>query len=128
MKSIDKAVETAQTGVSPLIFPEGTRNTNPEHLMDFKIGGIILALKCSIPVVPVVVAGHGQGAAKGTVWATPGPVLVKALPPLDTSAYTLKERERFKEDLYRAMDSAYTELKSEILAQSGAEAGDTHDA
>jgi 1-acyl-sn-glycerol-3-phosphate acyltransferase len=38
------------------------------------------------------------------------PVRLRALPPVDTSAYTLKDRERFKDDMYTLMNTAYQEM------------------
>lgn len=36
------------------MFPEGTRNKNPEKLLPFKKGAFRVAICCQIPIVPVV--------------------------------------------------------------------------
>lgn len=36
------------------MFPEGTRNKNPEKLLPFKKGAFRVAIVCQIPVIPVV--------------------------------------------------------------------------
>lgn len=113
MKSIEQAVEKAQAGANPLIFPEGTRNSDLSMLSDFKIGGMILALKCGLPVVPVVLAGAGKAMDRNSFTITPGTVKIKALPPIDPGKYTLKEREKFKQDVYKQMNSAYMEMMSD---------------
>lgn len=110
MKSIDRAVDAAHDGFCPLVFPEGTRNPDPSRLMDFKIGGIIVALKCAKPVVPVIITGTAEAMPKGGLLPRPVTVRVKALEPIDASAYSLKEREKFKDDLYQAMNETYREL------------------
>ncbi|SOB56892.1 1-acyl-sn-glycerol-3-phosphate acyltransferase [Pseudodesulfovibrio profundus] len=111
MKSLNEAVEKAKSGISPFIFPEGTRNTNLNELMDFKIGGMIIALKSGLPVVPVVMANTGKIMPKGKLIIDNRPVVrVKALPVIDPSEYTLKDREKFKDDLYAMMNKAYKEL------------------
>ncbi|NDV17874.1 1-acylglycerol-3-phosphate O-acyltransferase [Pseudodesulfovibrio sp. JC047] len=111
MKSLNEAVETAKNGISPVIFPEGTRNTELEDLMEFKIGGIIIALKSGLPVVPIVMTNTGLVMGKGQMIIDNRPVVrVKALPIIDPSAYTLKDREKFKDDLREMMRSAYKEL------------------
>jgi 1-acyl-sn-glycerol-3-phosphate acyltransferase len=112
MQSIDRAVAMAQSGISIIIFPEGTRSHDLSGLAEFKIGGIILALKCGCPVVPLVMAGSGDILPRGSLWLRPGRILVRALPPIDAAAeYTMKDRERFMADLRRRMNDTYTELR-----------------
>jgi len=45
MRSIDQAVALAREGVSIVVFPEGTRNPEPEPqaLQEFQVGGFVLA-------------------------------------------------------------------------------------
>ncbi len=111
MKSLNEAVEKAKSGISPVIFPEGTRNTNLEELMEFKVGGMIIALKSGLPVVPIVMTNTGRALGKGQYIVNNKPTIrVKALPIIDPSDYTLKEREKLKADLYEMMNTAYKEL------------------
>jgi 1-acyl-sn-glycerol-3-phosphate acyltransferase len=111
MKSLEAAVDTAKSGISPLIFPEGTRNPDLDKLMDFKVGGMVLALKCGLPVAPLVMEGTGKLLPKKHLFFNPDqPVRLRALPPVDTSKYTLKEREKFKDDMYALMNGAYQEM------------------
>lgn len=111
MKSLDAAVDSAKSGISPLIFPEGTRNPHLDKLLDFKVGGMVLALKCGLPVAPLVMEGTGKLLPKKRIFFNPDqPVRLKALPPVDTSKYTLKDREQFKDDMYALMNNAYQEL------------------
>jgi 1-acyl-sn-glycerol-3-phosphate acyltransferase len=111
MQSLNEAVETAKGGISPVIFPEGTRNRNLSELMDFKIGAMILALKAGLPVVPFVMTNTGRVMGPGDFVIDNRPVVrFKALPVIDPSRYTLKEREQFKNDLYAMMNTAYKEL------------------
>ncbi len=111
MKSLNEAVEISKKGFSPFIFPEGTRNTNLEELMEFKVGGMIIALKSGLPVVPIVMTNTGRIMGKGQGGLDNRPVVrVKVLPIIDPADYTLKDREKFKDDLYEMMNKAYKEL------------------
>jgi len=111
MESLNAAVETARSGISPLIFPEGTRNTRLDDLMEFKIGGMILALKCGLPVVPFVMTGTGRVMPKGArIIDNRHTIRFKALPVIDPAKYTIKDREAFKDDLREMMRTAYREL------------------
>ena len=111
MESLNQAVEVVKGGISPVIFPEGTRNTELDDLMEFKIGAMILALKCGLPVVPFVMTNTGRIMGKGDFVIDNRPVVrFKALPIIDPSRYTLKERETFKNDLREMMRAAYKDL------------------
>ncbi|BDQ35655.1 hypothetical protein SYK_00150 [Pseudodesulfovibrio nedwellii] len=111
MKSLNEAVEIAKNGFSPVVFPEGTRNLHLEDLMEFKIGGMIIALKSGLPVVPIVMTNTGLVMGKGQMIIDNRPVVrVKALPIIDPSEYTIKDREKFKDDLRAKMSAAYKEL------------------
>ena len=112
MRSIDQAVANAKSGLAMVVFPEGTRNPDPDPagLQEFQIGGMVLAIKTGLPVAPVIIEGSGRIWPKGSRWARPGTVKVRALAPIPAGAYTMKDRERFKNDLYAIMNPAYQEL------------------
>jgi 1-acyl-sn-glycerol-3-phosphate acyltransferase len=113
LKSIDHAVEQCRRGVSVVLFPEGTRATDYSRLQEFQIGGMIMALKCGLPVVPLIMHGSGPVMPKGAKTVRPRTVHVRALPPVDSSAYGLKEREKFRDEMRRLMNEAYKELAAE---------------
>jgi len=111
MKSLNDAVEKAKAGISPVIFPEGTRNKNPEELMEFKTGAMIIALKSGLPVVPIVVANTNKVMRPGKCTIENRQIIrFKALPVIDPSKYSIKEREQFKDDLYEMMSKEYKAL------------------
>ncbi len=132
MKSIEIAAQKARDGFSPVIFPEGTRNMRPEALLPFKIGAAVVALKCGRPIVPLVMAGSHRLLPKGLLSITPTVIRIKALPPLDVSQYTIKERELFRQDMYAVMNTAYQSLWREMggtvaEAPAAAECGEGDD-
>jgi 1-acyl-sn-glycerol-3-phosphate acyltransferase len=110
MKSLDAAVEACRRGVSVVIFPEGTRAPGGEKLGDFKIGGMIMALKCGVPVAPVIITGTDAILPRGAWLPTPGDVRLYALDPFDPSCrFTIKQRNEFRTWLKDLMDAAYQE-------------------
>ncbi len=114
MRSIDQAVKLVRAGRSIALFPEGTRSTDFNTLGDFKIGGLILALKAQAPVSPIIIMGTGEILPKSRPSLAPGrrKVVVKALPPVILGdRYSLKNREQFKNDLYDIMHTAYQEIR-----------------
>lgn len=110
MESIAKAAEVAAQGRSILVFPDGTRATDLDKLQPFNTGGMIVALKTTLPVAPVVVTGTGQALPKKALLLRRARIVVRALPPVQTQGvYTIKDRTRLKDDLYTLMDTAYRE-------------------
>ncbi len=58
MKMILTGIEYINKGISICIFPEGTRNPNPEQgLLPFKEGSLKMAEKTGCPVIPIAISG-----------------------------------------------------------------------
>lgn len=109
MKSIQEAIDKAKNA-SILIFPEGTRCN---QLGEFKIGGMILAIKSERPIVPVLISGTDKVLPKNSLRITPGPVAVKIFPVVETrNTYALKEREKLKEDMWNLMYAHFKETEA----------------
>jgi len=118
MQAIEYAASQAARGFSIVIFPEGTRGTDLSTLQDFKIGGMIMALKTGLPVVPLLITGTGTMLPKHALRLRPvREVRVHALTPIVTQGrYTVKDRENFKNDLYTLMNQEYLKLTGETHA------------
>lgn len=102
MKSIQEAIAKSEQA-SIIIFPEGTRC---EHLGNFKIGGMILAIKSGRPIVPVIISGSHAVLPKKSWRIRPGSVAVQIFPALEIQEhYTIKDRERLKQDIWNIMHS-----------------------
>jgi 1-acyl-sn-glycerol-3-phosphate acyltransferase len=55
MASIRAAKTMMDTGISVMIFPEGTREEHDDELLPLKKGGFVLALETGVPIVPLAV-------------------------------------------------------------------------
>jgi 1-acyl-sn-glycerol-3-phosphate acyltransferase len=91
MNSIDVAVKVLQSGVSLLIFPEGTRSPDG-RLRRFRKGAFTIAVRSGAPIVPTSIAGTQKIMKKGESWLNPGDVTVRFGPPIDPSRYEMNER------------------------------------
>lgn len=112
MRSMDQAADAAKRGLCMLIFPEGTRNPDVATVADFKIGGMVMALKCQRPVAPLIITGSGELLPKGEIIPKPGVVRVKALAPFEASErFTIKRREELRTWLHERMNTAYQDLR-----------------
>ena len=96
MASIDMAANSIRAGNSFLIFPEGTRSPTSE-LLPFKKGGFIMAIKAQAPIVPVAVSGGRESMRKGSWLVRPVLVDVRIGKPIETTGYTLDDRDQLIE-------------------------------
>jgi len=58
LESIKNAVVSIHKGMSPVIFPEGTRSRDPEgKLLPFKKGSLKVAIKSGAKIIPIAIDG-----------------------------------------------------------------------
>ena len=57
MQSLRAATDKMRSGLSVIVFPEGTRGPGDGTMLPWKKGGFVLALDAGIPIVPVAVRG-----------------------------------------------------------------------
>lgn len=55
LKTILTGIEKVKSGISICIFPEGTRNRNPEGVLPFKEGSFKIAEKSGCPIIPIAI-------------------------------------------------------------------------
>ena len=55
MQTILSAIDLVKEGISVCIYPEGTRNNNPDELMEFHKGSFKIAQRTNCLIVPVAV-------------------------------------------------------------------------
>jgi 1-acyl-sn-glycerol-3-phosphate acyltransferase len=97
IKSMDKAMRSLPTGVSVYVFAEGTRT--PDGLVqEFKKGGLMMAIRGKVPVLPVTVNGSWKYMPdRSSMSFTPGPIEVVVGDPIDTSTYTMRNLDELVE-------------------------------
>lgn len=83
---LKRAKEKIKEGVSVAIFPEGTRSVDG-HLLPFKKGGFLLALKTRTPVVPITINGSGALLPRGDWRIRAGVIEVIVSPPIPVEGY-----------------------------------------
>jgi 1-acyl-sn-glycerol-3-phosphate acyltransferase len=101
-KSLDAAAKKIKSGVSVLIFPEGTRSRDGK-IRPFKKGGFVLAIDSGVPIVPVVIKGTYAIMTKGKFRVNPGHVSMIVHKPIDTAAYTRETKEGLMENVRRVI-------------------------
>jgi 1-acyl-sn-glycerol-3-phosphate acyltransferase len=103
--SIEVAAEKMKNGVSFLIYPEGTRSLDG-RLLPFRRGAIALAIKAGVPVVPVACSGAHRVIPKKSYRITPGEVVVRFCPAIDSSQFSIARRNELAERVHAAIATA----------------------
>jgi 1-acyl-sn-glycerol-3-phosphate acyltransferase len=96
LKSLDAAAQRIAAGASVIIFPEGTRSQDGK-LQPFKAGGMLLAIKSGVELVPVAIMGTREILPKGRLLAQPGRVLIRVGQPVASRDFTTRQKQELAE-------------------------------
>ena len=104
-----------RAGDSILIFPEGTRSLDG-NIGEFKGGGLKLAHKMGVPVLPIAISGSLGIMKRGTWLVNPRKVKVKIGKPVNFAKNEDVDPETYKNSIKQLRDvvvELYTELEKE---------------
>lgn len=102
-------------GHSILLFPEETRSPTG-RILPFKAGGVLIALRAGVRIVPVGLSGVGKVRPKGSFLMRPGPVRVRYGSPVDPRDYGV----RGKRELLDALRAEVARLSGEAFDSGSA--------
>jgi 1-acyl-sn-glycerol-3-phosphate acyltransferase len=100
--AMERAAERLRGGLSLIVFPEQTR-TRTGELLPFKKGGVVLALRTGLPIVPVGIAGTFPIAQKGAFSLRPGPAAVAIGSPIPVAGRTVADRSAILDESRQAV-------------------------
>lgn len=89
------ALRELRSGASVLVFPEGTRSLDG-RLLPLKRGGILLALRSGLPIVPVGIRGTLGIRSRRSYLIRPGTAELGYGAPIDSSSYGVRDIERLE--------------------------------
>jgi 1-acyl-sn-glycerol-3-phosphate acyltransferase len=92
-EAYEEASRVIRSGLSAVVFPEGTRSRTGE-LLPFKKGPFVLAIAAQVPIVPAYCAGTFTLLPKGSFRLRPHPVALLFGRPIDTAGMEYDDRER----------------------------------
>jgi len=91
LKTILEGVQNVKSGVSMVIFPEGTRSHKEGHLGMFHYGSFKLATKAGAPVVPVAFSNSGAIWDDHLPWIRRETMVVEFCKPIETAGMSDSE-------------------------------------
>jgi 1-acyl-sn-glycerol-3-phosphate acyltransferase len=92
VETINKAIKDLKDGISAFFFAEGTRSPDG-MLQDFKKGGIMVALKTKLPIIPITVVDSYKLLPRKALRIRPGVLRIIVGDPIDTSGYTEDDKD-----------------------------------
>jgi 1-acyl-sn-glycerol-3-phosphate acyltransferase len=96
LEAYEQAISTITSGISAVVFPEGTRSATGE-LLPFKNAPFGLAISAQVPLVPLHVDGTFRILPKGSRTLRPSPIRVRVGEPIMTTGLTLSDRKVLRE-------------------------------
>jgi 1-acyl-sn-glycerol-3-phosphate acyltransferase len=116
-ESVDLAIKYLKEGLSFCVYPEGTRSRDG-HLLPFKRGTFVMAIRAGVPVVPVSLAGTQELMRKGDWRIYPGEVVVKFGPAVDASEYKIEQREELRQIVQGLVAAGLPENQKPVAAEA----------
>jgi 1-acyl-sn-glycerol-3-phosphate acyltransferase len=89
---INQAISELKDGISPYFFAEGTRSEGG-RLQSFKKGGVVLALKARLPIVPITILDGHKLFPKRALHIKPGTMNMIIGDPVETAPYGEEDRD-----------------------------------
>jgi 1-acyl-sn-glycerol-3-phosphate acyltransferase len=90
VQALRRAGEIIRSGISLIVFPEGTRSPDA-RVQPFKKGPFVVAMEAGVPVVPIAISGAAALNPKGRLEVRPGIIRVAIGQPAVPADYADKD-------------------------------------
>ena len=106
--SVEVAVRKLRSGVSYLVYPEGTRSPDG-RLRAFKRGSFVMAIQAGVRIVPISISGPEKLMRKGEWFVRSGTAVIRFGPSVDASAYSFERRGELLERVHQLVAAGLPE-------------------
>ena len=103
-EAYERAAATIRSGISAIVFPEGTRSPSGA-LLPFKNAPFALAIAAQVPIVPVYVANTFRIFPKRSWQLHPMPIRIEIGAPIPTTGLGLDQREQLQSSVRAAIEA-----------------------
>lgn len=101
--SLEQVKRLIRTGISILIFAEGTQNRTDKLLQPFYDGAFRLAIDSQEPIIPMLIVGAGKLMYPGKINVKPGLIKIIVLPPVNVEGLSMKDMANLKQNVFDLM-------------------------
>jgi 1-acyl-sn-glycerol-3-phosphate acyltransferase len=115
VETINKSIKDLKNGISAFFFAEGTRSSDG-ILQTFKKGGVVLALKAKLPIIPVAIIGSYRLLPKSAIRIRPGILKIIIGDPIDTSAYSDNDKDILLQKVRSIIEETLNEYSLPLTA------------
>jgi 1-acyl-sn-glycerol-3-phosphate acyltransferase len=117
--------QTLASGMSLMIFPEGTRSQEGD-LLPFKEGAFRLSLETGVPILPIALAGTRNCRPKGSKWFGEARAIARVLPAIDPAGFVGQSPAALADYTRKQVGSAVQELRARLgFVSQASVAGDS---
>ena len=117
IEMLDKSYRCLKSGISIMLFPEGTRSRDNE-IGFFKRGAFQLAIQAKVPLLPIVIDGTGGILPKhGLVFGTGHHVKLRVLDPVLPESFGTDNPDELALRLTSIMKENLTEMRTQSEAR-----------
>jgi 1-acyl-sn-glycerol-3-phosphate acyltransferase len=109
-EAYDEAARLIKRGVTPVVFPEGTRSRTGE-LLPFKNAPFGLAIAAQVPIIPIYVHNTFEILPKGAWHLRPRPIRLLIGKPISTSGLRNEDREKLRDEVRAAMVALQSKVR-----------------
>lgn len=107
-RALEAGIAQLRSGLSLLIFPEGTRSPDG-RLLPFRRGPFLMAIETQRPIVPVTILGTREIMPRGRLAIRPGRARFIFHQPIPTAGLSASDRDGLIEKVRQAIASALPE-------------------
>ena len=118
IETINKAIKDLKDGISAFFFAEGSRGMNGV-LQSFKKGGVALAIKAKLPIIPITIIGSYKLLPRRAIRIRPGIMKVVIGDPIDTSSYGDDDKDILLEKVRNVIEKTLGENNRQIVILEG---------
>jgi len=102
LEAYERAAAVIRSGMSAVVFPEGTRSRTGE-LLSFKNAPFGLAIAAQVPVVPLYIRNTFEIMPKGGFLLRPRPIQIEVGDPIPTAGMALERRQELRDRVHGAI-------------------------
>jgi 1-acyl-sn-glycerol-3-phosphate acyltransferase len=111
---LEKSYKCLKSGISIMIFPEGTRSPNKE-IGFFKRGAFQLAIQAQVPILPILIDGTGGVLPKhGLIFGSGHHIRIRILDPVHPNSFNTDNPDDLALKFSSLMTSELKNLRAQI--------------